>query len=448
MRQRDYRMSRFSKLFRPALGLAALTAAASCGDADGKLLVPVNPPGGALMSSYVALGNSITAGFQSGGLNDSVQRNSYAFLVAQQAGTRFAYPSFTKSISVPAGTATLTITTGCPPLLGNWASQKNTDSLITGGTPSGCALRDASKATDILNNVAVPGAYATDLLVKGSGVKTPVASHTFILGGMSQVERALMAEPTFASVWIGNNETLAPATVGMIGGLPGSAPALVSATEFSTGFNAAVDSLVKGAPGLKGILIGAVKVANTPRFWSADSLLGVNAAARLTAIGTFTGKGPPVVSGCGLLGVTGWLVSTELIRSIKSGAFPANVIACNPAATTGSAGDIFVLSPTEITTLDAATDAYNATISAKAQSLGWAYLDPNPILAAQRTGTTPAIPAFPNFTSNTRDAATAPFGALFSLDGIHPSAAGQKLIANAVIAAINAKYAVVIPTLP
>lgn len=439
-------MSRFSNLLRAAVGLGAMLSIAACGDADSKLLLPKDPAGGALMSSYVALGNSITAGWQSGGLNDSVQRNSYAFLLAQQAGTRFAYPSFTKSFQA---TATLTITTGCPPMLGNWATQKLTDSLVP--TPSGCALRDASKATDVLNNVAVPFAYASDLLVTGAGIKIPSAAvHTFILGGKAQVDRALDARPTFASLWIGNNETLSPATVGMIGGAATlGAPALVTGTDFTTAFNAAVDSLVRGAPTLQGgILIGAVKVANAPRFWSADSLVGPNAAARLTAIGTFTGKGPPAVIGCGAPGVTGWLVSSELIKAIRSGAFPANAIVCNPLAAPGGAGDIFVLDPAEQATLNAATDEYNATISAKATALGWAYLDPNPTLAASRAGATPAIPAFPNFTSNTRDAATSVFGALFSLDGVHPSAAGQKVVANLVIAAINTKYSLQIPIVP
>lgn len=440
-------MSRISNLFRGAVGLGAMVIAAACGDADGKLLLPVNPPGGPMMASYVAMGNSITAGWQSDGINDSTQRASYAFLVAQQAGTRFAYPSFTKSVSV---TGLGSVTVGCPVLTANWVSQKKTDSLIPGGIPGGCALRDASKATDILNNVAVPFAYASDLLVTGAGIKIPPAAvHTFILGGMAQVDRALQADPTFVSLWIGNNETLAPASTGMLTGNPAvGAPALVPASEFTAAFNAAVDSLVRARPSLQGILIGAVNVANAPRFWSADSLVGVNAAARLTAIGTFTGKGPPAVVGCGAPGVTGWLVSTELIKSIRSGAFPANAIVCNPLATPGGAGDVGVLDPTEQAALNAATDAYNATIQAKATQLGWAYLDPNPILASQRTGANPAIPAFPNFTSNTRDAATAPFGALFSLDGVHPSAVGQRLVANAVIAAINAKYSLQIPLVP
>jgi len=45
---------------------------------------PGVPPyaGGAMFQRYVAMGNSITAGFQSGGINDSTQRRSYAVLVA------------------------------------------------------------------------------------------------------------------------------------------------------------------------------------------------------------------------------------------------------------------------------------------------------------------------------------------------------------------------------
>src|SRR3954464_7127557 len=100
MRQGDYRMSRSSNMLRLGLAVGAIVAIAACGDADSKLLLPVNPPGGELLSSYVAMGNSITAGFQSGGINDSTQRQSWAFLFAQQAGTRFAYPSFTKSFTV------------------------------------------------------------------------------------------------------------------------------------------------------------------------------------------------------------------------------------------------------------------------------------------------------------------------------------------------------------
>src|SRR5207302_7356871 len=107
---------------------------------------------------------------------------------------------------------------------GNWASQQSVDSLFP--TPSGCDLRDPTKVTDILNNVAVPGAYAADLTVTGSGVVVPNNGlNTLILGGLSQVDRALVADPTFISFWIGNNETLLPAEAGMLGGPTTGSPA-------------------------------------------------------------------------------------------------------------------------------------------------------------------------------------------------------------------------------
>src|SRR4029078_5489371 len=115
MRQGDYRMSRLSNLLRTCFGLRAIAGIAACGDADTQILLPKNAAGGDAFRSYVALGNSITAGYQSGGINDSVQRQSWAFLLAQQAGARFAYPSINKTVTVSG----LTVTSGCTPMTGN-----------------------------------------------------------------------------------------------------------------------------------------------------------------------------------------------------------------------------------------------------------------------------------------------------------------------------------------
>ena len=60
-------------------GAGALVAAASllvaCAD-PAEILRPGDGAAGELFRSYVALGNSITMGFQSGGVNDSTQRRS------------------------------------------------------------------------------------------------------------------------------------------------------------------------------------------------------------------------------------------------------------------------------------------------------------------------------------------------------------------------------------
>ena len=92
-------MSRTQKAVRGALALGALWALAACqnGDSSVTVPIPVNP----MFQNYVALGNSITAGFKSGGIHDSTQRQSYALLLARSMHTRYAFPSLANP--------------GCPP---------------------------------------------------------------------------------------------------------------------------------------------------------------------------------------------------------------------------------------------------------------------------------------------------------------------------------------------
>src|SRR5947209_17685662 len=98
-----------SFLPRVAAALALIGTVAGCTDNSAKVLGPKPTQGNGLFQSYVSLGNSITAGYQSGGINDSTQKRSYAVLLAGQMGTRFAYPS----IAMP----------GCPPPINNFQTQ-------------------------------------------------------------------------------------------------------------------------------------------------------------------------------------------------------------------------------------------------------------------------------------------------------------------------------------
>ena len=79
-------MLRLTTLTRVA-ALSAVVALAACSDKK-ELLGPSTPVGGEIFKSYVAIGNSITAGFQSNGINDSTQRQSFAFLLAGRSGRR------------------------------------------------------------------------------------------------------------------------------------------------------------------------------------------------------------------------------------------------------------------------------------------------------------------------------------------------------------------------
>src|SRR5882724_13290171 len=116
---------------------------------DGTLEPPTTPTGGALMSRYVAMGNSITAGFQSAGINDSTQKQSYAALVAAAMGSPFYYPSLTNP--------------GCPPPFDSVFTASGVPHRLGGATETTCFFRSAA-LPPYLSNVAVPGAKALDLL--------------------------------------------------------------------------------------------------------------------------------------------------------------------------------------------------------------------------------------------------------------------------------------------
>ena len=73
---------------RPLLAMAALAALGlgACVD-DGAVVNPAVPPaGGALFTRYVSLGNSITAGFQSAGIVDSLTGPAFSEQAPSVAG--------------------------------------------------------------------------------------------------------------------------------------------------------------------------------------------------------------------------------------------------------------------------------------------------------------------------------------------------------------------------
>jgi hypothetical protein len=84
-------MYRLNHLGRVA-ALGAVVGLAAC-EAKDTVLGPTTIGTGDIFHSYVALGNSITAGYQSGGINDSTQRQSFARLLAVQMGTQYHYAS-------------------------------------------------------------------------------------------------------------------------------------------------------------------------------------------------------------------------------------------------------------------------------------------------------------------------------------------------------------------
>jgi lysophospholipase L1-like esterase len=396
-----------------AAAIGAVLVVVAC-EADRELLGPNPPSGGEIFRSYVAIGNSITAGFQSNGINDSTQRQSYALLLARAMGTRYAYPALSKP--------------GCPAPIAN----TQTGALVgqVGTTlPPPCAARDTLSVTDVLNNVAVPGARVAD--PNSPSTASSNALTTFILGGKTQVQKALDAQPTFATVWIGNNDVLSAGLSGLLVGgvVPGQNGITITQAQFQASYDALIAQLQAGAPDVKGVLIGVIQVATLPSFSSGALIAG--SAAIQAGLTQAAGKPVTVLPNCA--GSASFVNVPQLILAIRANTHPA-IVSCAKDPLTAPVGDIFVLDAQELASLSATIAGFNTYIQAKANAIGFAYWDPNPLFVASRASG--AIPPFPNLAS-----ATATFGALISLDGVHPSAGGHQLMANGIIGAINAKYA-------
>jgi hypothetical protein len=403
--------------FSLAAGLGAVLVAAGCQD---KLNTPITPPyaGGVIFRRYVSLGNSITAGFQSGGINDSTQRQAYpVLLAAAMGGQPFYYPS----LNLP----------GCPPPYTNIF----TGTRLAGGASTTCALR-SSTTPPYVSNVAVPSAQVFDIVHNGPGPGTNSNALTqLILGGRTQVTAAYDARPTFVSIWIGNNDVLGSV---LSATNAGDSTLITPLAIFEGQYIQMVDS-VKDT-GAKGILIGVANVTEIPYVSQGATYYAIKAGlvpgaafppnfvvGPNCAPSAFGGKGDSVLVpfpfGAGLIGA--------------AQANPGNTytLACTETQT---------VQPAELRKIVTTVAAYNAFISLLANQHAWAYYDPNPTLDSLRAIPTQVAP-FPNLGA---DCSTSPFGLAFSCDGFHPSAATHRLIAQHLVAAINISYSAAIPAVP
>jgi hypothetical protein len=114
------------------------------------------------------------------------------------------------------------------------------------------------------------------------------------------------------------------------------------------------------------------------------------------------------------------------VGSGGAGAVPTGLVAANQALPAAFAAQV-----------QAQNNAYNAAIAAVASSTGAALVDIHggfPTVVANAAAVNPGICCF-----------LVPFGGLTSNDMLHPSVTGYAFIANAWIAAINAKFGTSIP---
>ena len=176
--------------------------------------------GDADFSSYVAIGNSLTAGYMDGTVYKSGQMNSFPNLLAQQfalvGGGAFTQPSYEDDVNNLGG-----LTLGGIPIGGTRlvidASQGRPENLA--GTST---IEVSNLQATAYNNMGVPGAKSFHLLSAGygnvAGVALGQANPYFVRHATSPtatvIGDAMSKNPTFFTNWIGANDVLSYATNG------------------------------------------------------------------------------------------------------------------------------------------------------------------------------------------------------------------------------------------
>lgn len=471
----------------------------SCSDDDTTMTTtpppePINyTSGSADFSNYVAVGNSLTAGYSDAALFIDGQTNSFPNMLASNfalaGGGAFTIPFMADNL----GGATL----GGQTILGNrlilsFASGSPLPVPVSGQG----ATEISNTLTGPFNNMGVPGAKSFHLAAPGYGsvagvplgAANPYYARFATSASATIIGDAAVQNPTFFTLWIGNNDILSFATSGGLGvdqtgNLDPSTYGSNDITDPNV-FAGVLDGLLQTltANGADGIMMNIPDVTSIPYFTTVpynaipldEATAGVvnqaylpynggiqQALAALDGTGLFTAEeaarrtinfsaGPNAVviidedlTDLGAInpafaGLPKYRQATpEDLLVLGNLSFLGTLANPNdPTSINGVAvplADQWVLTPEEQASVLAAQTSYNQTISALAQAYDVALVDANGFL------TTFAETGFP-LSDGSTVSATYGTGGGFSLDGVHPSPRGYALLANLMVEAINAKY--------
>ena len=364
-----------------------------------------------LLRRMVVVGDSILAGFSSGGYvshGKAGQRDSAPALIARQAGVTLPQPLMT--------------TPGLPPplVLDDRNGNQRLDPGEVHRRATGVGFR--SQFRRAVRNLAVPGEDTTSVFesVNGGNLLADVIRGRvpngrdllkFLILGLptrshdvTQISRARDLDPSFIILWLGNNDLLGMAT------RTNPDAESTTAAGFGQRFRRLLDQLADtGAP---------MAVATLPDVTGIAALR--HAAGEVTTCRTTAGAPQPVA--------TDDLLSIDLPRRL----LPEPL--CSK-----------VLDATERAVIRAKVVALNDEIRAAVTDL-----------EVRRGISVALVDTFALFDvlrahgvdlngDGTPDLTAGYLGGFFSLDGIHPTRTANALIANAFIAAINQRFGLQVP---
>jgi lysophospholipase L1-like esterase len=373
--------------------------------------------GDGVFQRYVAIGTSISMGVQGDGVYAATQQTSWPAQLARLAHRELSLP--------------LIQSTGCA---APFAAPLATGRRIS-GEPVGLAfaqrLCTPNEPGVILptGNVAIDGARTGHALT--ATPENPDPGHAMqyprvLPPGMSQVTAMEAQNPKIVSVELGGNDILG-ASHGFY--LPGVNVVPVSAWEPQYRQVAArVDAAAKLA-----VLVGLVDdVRSFPAFRTGAEFWNARA--------TFAPFNVAIAANCenstNLLFVP-FIVPTAVGTGnyYKNNNLGPYTQSCANAA---APAEDYILDAADVAAVNTQLAAMSAVIQDEAQTRAFAYFPLGALY--ESTVTKPAFNAIAVMTT------AQPYGAYISLDGIHPSAEGARVIADAAAMALNATYKLGIPT--
>ena len=471
---------------------ACVIISACSADFDSPVGDKASSSGSADFSNFVAIGDSLTAGYADAALYLSGQENSFPAVLAAQfakaGGGSFTQPLVSDNLGGM-------LIGGTPTLDNRLVLDAETESPAPiAGTPTTEAIGSGLNGT-AFNNMGVPGAKSFHAGAAGYGnpAGLPAAANPYFVrfakdqATSSMIGDAAAQAPSFYVMWIGNNDVLSYATSGGVVDAvckPISAPsacdpnAITDPAEFAGVYASLTGAFTTTNPAVQGMLVNIPDVSTIPYFTTvpynpvpldqatADTLNAAyldynNAVAAILGATdpdqvarrtiTFTaGQNALVIMDETLDDLTG--IDPALLSMRQATAedlilLPASAYIGtedpNSAGTTPPLdkpwgvgtplADSDVLIPSEISAIDTARAAFNATIEAAADA------DPNLIFFDAAAIMTELNANGIDYGTGFIDATYATGGA-FSLDGVHPTARGYAVIANEMIDVINAGF--------
>jgi hypothetical protein len=466
------------KLYISTLAASLLFAVSCQNDFENSTEDVVVTSGDANFSKYISLGNSLTSGYRDGALYSSGQAESYPSMLAGQmklaGGGEFTQPLMPNDVG---GFTNLFAASGGKDYYGK-LTLKVVDGALS-PTPSAPAanLDIIGGAGKYFSNMGVPGAKTAHLIAPGYGnsaglTTTPATANPYFVrfatsAATSVVADALAQNPTFISLWIGNNDVLGYASTGGDGTNPITPVDGTVGVGFTSTYTYIINTLFPEGTTRKGVIANTPSVTSVPFFTTVPAkplsgLVATQVTALNTAYATYNGG---LAQAKALGAITDAEYQSRLIKfsagAVSNGAviidkdltnlsaynipsyrqttsadyilLTASSVLKQGGGTATPLPDNLVLTEKEVAKVETATKAYNATIQSLAQAKGLAFVDANAKMVELNSASGiqwDGVKYSSKFVT----------GGAFSLDGVHPTGRGYGIIANEFLKAINLKY--------